>query len=125
MAFNTIHGCPFCLIFSTHINAHSIITSLKALGVPVEKIYLIKDKNYPSLAAEFLNKQINIWELDIRVDIDLPKIIHQRLGNTDLKVLFFTAEQFHRAMNAAYLRGETADMRFFSWQPEISGCHPR
>ena len=101
------------LIFGAHFNALSIIQSLKALGVSSKTIYLVRLKGQPKLSAAFFNPDVNSLVLDINCADDLPLVLHNKLGKTKRKVLFFTDEQYLDALNRARENGSIPDFHFF------------
>lgn len=110
---DVLQESPVCLIFGTHLNAHTIIQRLSEIGILSQDICIVKPKGYPSFAAEIFNRSIQVWEIEIDTADELPEKIRERFGVTRTKILFFTDESNLSAFNAALINGAIPDMRLF------------
>lgn len=113
MRHNTKEQSPCCLVFGNHLNAHAIIRGLSEIGIQKEDIWLVKDKGFPRLSAEVLNRKIRTWEIDIHDNYEIVEKIRDQFGITRKKVLFFTDERYLTALQPLKNAKPASDFRFF------------
>lgn len=89
----------WAIICGSHINAWSIIESLRAIDWPGEIVCVVTREHEKTLVQ--LAKGIKIWSLNLTKPEDLFCILSERIPAQDEKVLFFTSEQFHEALKSA------------------------
>jgi len=91
------------VIVGGHVNAQTIIRSLKALSFG-GKIVLLQESREPRCLASYCNPEVEVWRVPLSVPGDLLPALMERFERAQEKTaVFFTDERFHLALSESQL----------------------
>jgi hypothetical protein len=100
------------VICGNHINAHTLIGTLKRLGWIGRIVFLYHATESGGFTA-CLNPEIDAWRVSIDNPDELPSLIEKRIGSSGRAFVFFTDERYHMAFASWQNRYPSSSLRFY------------
>lgn len=93
-----VHETVNAIIVGGHVNAHTVVHSLKSIRFG-GKIILLRADQEPRGLASFCHPDVEVWRVPLEKPGDLLAALDARFGKTGEKTaVFFTDERFHLAL---------------------------